>query len=253
MLRGTRGIFMRNIKKTLAETVLVLAVALLTAMLYRLALHGMGGMLEYAWGRMAYACFVLLIGDVVFKLVWYREMLFIRYEKDGKRKVRVIWQYWVGFLLLAAAIGLFDNAAAATEWLPFILMLAASASCAALAVAWDAKVYNFVIADPEEYENECLKNFRKHLPKKTTEEELAKRLRTFLRFRLKGDSLEGDVDVSRPLCGDTLETVDALSRRLAKEGAEAKTTDRDALTAGEAYVSLIAKNHFSPKAEEEEN
>lgn len=217
-----------QIKKTILEVVEVYAVCMLaTAVLCLVLGASWQQVLDQVCGNAILIGIVLVVDDIAFKWNCYRKLL-------------SVWQYWVGVGFEGLAIGAFASARYSSTWLGFWLSVAAFVIGVAALVLWDWKVYNVVVMSPDENELLEFDRVSKKFPKCKDSSELFELLAGSLRFRLSGDSLSGDLDLSSPINPDAL-TLDDLK---ADEGADEK-----AVAAHEAYLNLLAAGYFETSAD----
>ena len=116
----------------------------------------------------------------------------------GDRKL-ITLQYIGGMLLVFAGIGVFVWALKFTGELDFWLRIVGAVFLGCLGCVWFRYKYTKSLQGDEEKESERWARSRRKIAKAKTIENATQALNKTLRFRLSGDSIDGSIDLDRPL------------------------------------------------------
>lgn len=175
--------------------VLMLSQLVITAVCF---LEGMSGweILDYSTYLMISVACAMLLDDFLAKAIWYRYAITRR--------------YLAGILLYFAAIVFFTAAFIVSTKMWAIIHLVLAAASLVGGVVWTFMAYRddeYVSLEIDRAKWQVmLKGFAK-----MDREDIEKAVYAFLRFKLKGDRLEGNIDVARPLDPEaSLMTIDEM-------------------------------------------
>lgn len=147
---------------------------------------------ELLWGltlMLAYGVVLLVLEDVARKFFTAKEDL--------------TWQYFVGLLLIFITVALYLWMASSEVWLDFFYSAAVFAFACTICGLWMHFCYSGSLLSPEEKEKRVLARTKAAVgrikDKEGAHEEAASILYNNLRYRLVGDSLDGDIDLEAPL------------------------------------------------------
>jgi hypothetical protein len=120
------------------------------------------------------------------------------WRKVFSDKKLITWQYSLGVVIVLTSVFAFFMASQGTTFLEVAMWLGAVFSIAVLGSVWFNTKYKKSITNPEElYQNHWHKISKK--AKKFSQEEAKKLLYNTLRYHIIGDTLDGDMDITRPL------------------------------------------------------
>lgn len=171
------------------------------------------------------------------------------YRKLFTDKMKITWEYPVGALLVFAAILSFFWAAESVTNKDMLVRLGTCTFLCIMGIIWLFIPYKNSILSFEESESRRWERNKKRISKASTAEEKTSILFQTLRYRLIGDSLDGDLDFERPLavyseqCMTYMELLDCK-----EEDACPKASVVNA--AGEYVWSLVAPYMGKEKREE---
>lgn len=177
-------------EKTFIKNALVVIISLaLTVVLASLA--GVAAY-ELLWGltlMLAYGVIVLVLEDLGRKVFTAKEDL--------------TWQYFVGVLLILISVALYLWMAGSEVWLDLFCRGAVFAGACVITGLWFHFCYRGSLMSPQEKEERVLARAKSAIErvkdKEGAHEEAASILYNNLRYRLVGDSLDGDIDIEAPL------------------------------------------------------
>lgn len=182
--------FRKNLLVLITSVIVVAIVALLVKMPLLTVVDGL----------------TLVIPTVIFAIALedlWRKML--------KAREALTWQYFVIDLLVGLDIVAFFWASQAVSFFSLLIRLGTTVGLAVLASVWARYAYKPSVQSVEEREAEKWVKYRKKVLRLSATD--AKRiLNHILRYRLIGDSLEGELDLDRPLAvyNDELMTHDEI-------------------------------------------
>lgn len=186
-------------KKKFLQRILVLALTqLVVAGLALIEGMGFGELINYLTYLFISVAGAMLLDDFLAKVIWYR--------------YAITRKYLVGMLLYFVALAMFTASFVTANLVWGVVALCLSAGFLVAGIVWSWFAYHN--ADYYSFESDRMK-WRILISgiDSLTREEVEKKVKAFLRFRTKGDRLEGNLDISRPLDPEHLYSLDELKAK----------------------------------------
>ena len=209
-------------KKRILENVITVTVAIGFAMMIGIISKApLLKLVDMATYTLIIGSIVLIVDDLVERALYNRKLI-----------NRI---YLLGKLLELMAVALFEAAYMAGTILWMCLFLGGSLGMAIAVCFWGAYCIRTEGFESGEIERLLWLRFRNRI-KALPREEAASQLYSFLRFKVVGNTVEGDLDLYNPIDPESFRSIMELSRH---EGTEAK------VEAGKAYISEILDEYYS--------
>lgn len=186
-------------KKKFLQRILVLALTqLVVAGLALIEGMGFGELINYLTYLFISVAGAMLLDDFLAKVIWYR--------------YAITRKYLVGMLLYFVALAMFTASFVTANLVWGIVALCLSAGFLVAGIVWSWFAYHNT--DYYSFESDRMKwRILMSGIDSLTREEVEKKVKAFLRFRTKGDRLEGNLDISRPLDPEHLYSLDELKAK----------------------------------------
>ena len=206
-------------KKTVLEVLTTYAVTLFSTVIMLLVLDSSFNQILNTTSDCALGVgFVLIISDIVSKI----------YSKKPELK---LWQYWMGVVFELLMIFCFANMRFSLTFNQFLYGGIGLIFSTVALFMWDWKVYNIVKLGDEEFELFLWNKFKK---KKLGETEKRLFLEKNLRFKVEGDSLQGNLRFDSP--------IDSVNNSTLQELREQNDVSNETLiNTFENYIEILIK------------